>query len=130
MTNSEEGQTRPPELNITPEENAELEAAFKAKSEETGFKTYYPTFIPENLTLNKGSLTVSNIGQTGKLITYNLSSNDATAAPLVYIQEQTEGMALDSNIPAQQEAAYLKGYIKTIQTDAGSFYVLVFLKDQ
>lgn len=123
-----EKKTRPPEVNITPEENAALETTFAAKSEETGFKVYYPTFVPENLQVNKDSLLVNNAG-TGKIITYNLSAKNS-ATPQVYIQEQTQGMELDPNIPEQQEAVYLKGYIKTIKNDAGEFYVLVFVKDE
>ena len=122
--------TRPPETTITNEENTIFENAFKAKSEEAGFKIYYPAFIPENLKLDEKSLLISNISQTNKIITYNLNDAKNPTTPLVFVQEQTEGMELDPNILKEGEADYLKGYIKTIQNDAGSFYVLLFLKDE
>lgn len=125
-----EKKTRPPETNISAEENTVFKNAFTAKSEETGFKIYYPTFIPENLKLDEKSLLISNIGQTNKIITYNLNNVKNPTTPLVFVQEQTDGMTLDPNILKEGETEYLKGYIKTIQNDAGSFYVLLFLKDE
>ena len=124
-----EKKTRPPEVNISPEQNTIFETAFAGKSKEAGFKIYYPAFIPESLKLDETSLSISKMGETGKVVTYNLNDIKNPTLPLVFIQEQTEGIALSPENLKEGETAYLNGYIKTIKNDAGSFYVLLFLKD-
>lgn len=124
-----EKKTRPPEVNISSEQNTIFETAFAEKSTEAGFKIYYPTFIPANLKLDETSLSISKMGETGKIVTFNLNDITNPTMPLVFIQEQTEGIALNPENLKEGETAYLNGYIKTITNDAGSFYVLLFLKD-
>lgn len=126
--------SRLPEVNITNEQAAEFETVFNAKSTEANFKIYYPTFIPNNLKLNKESLTITDLSETRRIVTYNLSDSANSPESLVSVQEQinsgTDGITeLDQDIPKDEKAEYLKGFIKKIETSGGSYYVLLFLKD-
>jgi hypothetical protein len=55
---------------------APIEVIFKKVSERAGFHTYYPTFIPSGVELNKSSIVWPNDLSTSKFVSYNLESRN------------------------------------------------------
>lgn len=121
--------TRAVESNLSAEEISEMERILSNKNTETGFKVYFPTFIPEKLKINEKSVAITDLGGARKIISYMLGDNSGSNKKWIAIQEQNDNAGSDPILLKEKGADYFNGYIETIKNDAGEFIVLTLIKE-
>ena len=116
---------------IPPKEPTKLDEALLAKQPDNNLNTHYPSFIPNELQIDKDSLSVNDGPRGRKIITYTLGQQtDAESdEPWITVQEQSNSAAeLNNYNLAENETALtrLNGYSLESEGRLGKFYQVVF----
>ena len=116
---------------IPPKEPTKLDEALLAKQPDNNLNTHYPSFIPDELQIDKDSLSVNDGPRGRKIITYTLGQQtDAESdEPWITVQEQSNSAAeLNNHNLAENETALtrLNGYSLESEGRLGKFYQVVF----
>ena len=116
------------ESNLSTEEITELNQLFTSKSEESGIKTHYPTYIPEGIEFNKENIIVSQTETIGNVLTYSIGGELDSDLPWIMVQEQAENPDSGEHIPGPNETKIpnLNGYGVTSKNEAGTFNHVIF----
>ena len=114
-----------------PKEPTKLDEALLAKQPDNNLNTHYPSFIPDELQIDKDSLSVNDGPRGRKIITYTLGQQtDAESdEPWITVQEQSNSAAeLNNYNLAENETALtrLNGYSLESEGRLGKFYQVVF----
>ncbi|MDP2693045.1 MAG: hypothetical protein Q8O88_05395 [bacterium] len=114
--------------NLSKQEISELDQLFSVKDEESGLKTHHPTYIPEEIKLNKESVLISDSEAIGKVLTYHIGAEPGSDAPWILVQEQANSPENGTRVPSENEVdiSGLNGYGITSKNEAGTFYHVVF----
>ena len=116
---------------IPPKEPTKLDEALLEKQPDNNLNTHYPSFIPDELQIDKDSLSVNDGPRGRKIITYTLGQQtDAESdEPWITVQEQSNSAAeLNNHNLAENETALtrLNGYSLESEGRLGKFYQVVF----
>ena len=116
---------------IPPKEPTKLDEALLEKQPDNNLNTHYPSFIPDELQIDKDSLSVNDGPRGRKIITYTLGQQtDAESdEPWITVQEQSNSAAeLNNYNLAENETALtrLNGYSLESEGRLGKFYQVVF----